>query len=648
MVDILEHRGPDGKGVWSEGPAGLGHRMLWTTPESKRERLPLSDKTGDLVLTADARIDNRQELLALLDFARRPGQEVTDSEIILSAYEKWGERCPERLLGDFAFAVWDRRRQVLFCARDHLGVKPFFYYHSGQTVIFGSEIKALLCLAEVPRRLNEVKVADYLSDVLQDKAITFYKGILRLPPGHCLTASRKGVSLREYWSLDPSRELRLGSDDEYDEAFREVFTEAVRCRVRSVLPLGSTLSGGLDSSSITCVARQLLQQNGNHPLQTFSAVFDEVRECDERPYIDAILAQGGLESHYVYPEQTGPMGDLERVFWHADEPPYAPNLYILWSLYRAAGHRGVRVLLDGVLGDQAVSHGTAYLAELAREGQWKAFADASHRLSEYFQSPPLRYLEHYGTAQLARLARRGRWLALADQSRQISKHFDVSPRKLILRHGIWPLAPKAVRSSWRALKMRARQREPWASIVKPEFARRVGLKERFQVLEGERLKPAGSEREHHFRSLTSGAYSYGLEVLDMAAAAFTVEPRHPFVDRRLVEFCLALPPEQKLANGWSRFVLRRAMAGILPDEVRWRERHSNLSGSFTHTLLTLERQRLDETILNDPSTIEEYVDLTTLREKYRRFLPDGRPGPAVTVWKAANLALWLEHADIRP
>src|SRR4028118_649697 len=142
MVDTLAHRGPDGADVWCEESVGLGHRMLWTTPESLLEKLPLVDQTGNLVITADARIDNRDELIEVLGLTDHPAEKITDSQLILAAYERWGDRCPEYLLGDFAFAIWDRRQQQLFCARDHMGVKPFYYYHSDRLLVFASEIRS--------------------------------------------------------------------------------------------------------------------------------------------------------------------------------------------------------------------------------------------------------------------------------------------------------------------------------------------------------------------------------------------------------------------------------------------------------------------------------------------------------------------------
>ena len=255
MLAAIAHRGPDGSGVWLRGSTGLGHRMLWTTPESLRERLPFADETGGLVITADARIDNREELIRLLDLEDRPRASISDSQLILRSYEKWGRRCPEKLLGDFAFAIWDSRLQAVFCARDHLGVKPFTYHSSERLFAFGSEIQAVLCAPVTPRRINEQRIADYLVPIFEDKSITLYQDIFRLPAAHRMTVWADRVEKDCYWSLDPSREMPALSDGDYAEGFREIFSEAVRARSRCPLPVGAMLSGGLDSSSIACSAR---------------------------------------------------------------------------------------------------------------------------------------------------------------------------------------------------------------------------------------------------------------------------------------------------------------------------------------------------------------------------------------------------------
>ena len=621
MIDILAHRGPDGWNIWSEGAIGFGHRMLWTTPESLIEKLPLVNQASNLVLTADARIDNRDELIALLALNHLPSEKLADSQLILAAYEKWGEHCPEQLLGDFTFAIWDGRKQALFCARDHFGVKPFYYYSSGRIFAFATEIKALLCLSEIPRWLNEVKVADYLTAAIEDSTITFYQDILRLPPAHTMTVSHAKTHLQSYWSLDSSRELRLDSDEEYASRLRELFTEAVRCRLRSAFPVGSMLSGGLDSSSITCVAQQILASKGDSRLHTFSAIFDKVSECDERSFQDTVLAQGNFESHRLYADHVSPLTNLDRVFWHQDEAHGAGNLYLNWSLYDPASKQGVRIILDGFDGDTTISHGLGYLIELARAG---------------------------------------RWLTLATEVREYSRKMNL-PWKPALWSWVWKYGLDPSISRYRVLKkvrrlirvgrrmlhrpnLSANRSAQWGTL-NPDFAQRIDLEAFLQTQPG----PPQTERENHYRRLTEAHMPGTLELLDRAAGAFSIELRFPFWDKRLAEFCLSLPPEQKLHQGWNRMVMRRAMAGILPSEVQWRGGKTNMAPSFDRGLLAFERERLEQVILEDPSAIQEYVDVAALRQAYHRYVSQkATEGDVLAIWRAVSLALWLQRTGLKP
>jgi asparagine synthase (glutamine-hydrolysing) len=610
MVDILAHRGPDGSDIWHQENIGFGHRMLWNTPESLLEKLPLINSTGELVITSDARIDNREELISMLHLDNCPNEKITDSQLILAAYEKWGESCPEHLLGDFAFAIWDSRNQTLFCARDHFGVKPFYYYCSEQIFVFATEIKAILCLPEVPSQLNEIRVGDFLTSMFDDTTITFYKNILRVPPAHTLTVSSTGTNLRSYWSLDPTREIRLGSDDEYAEAFREIFTEAVRCRLRSALPVGSFLSGGLDSSSIACVAEKLLSENGFAPLPTFSAVFDKVTECDERPFQNAVISQGNFEPHHFYADRVGPLKNIDRVLWHQDEPFFAGNLFLTCGLYDIANQRGVRVILDGFDGDSTVSHGVGYLRELALTG---------------------------------------RWFTLINETWGEAKNFYHSFLTLLWPY-IWRYSPvlKPGRRIWQALLRRILRRhhlnkQPvWSVGLNPEFIKQIALNKRLEEMQ--KAVPAHqSEREKHYQILTWGLMPYALEMIDRAAAAFAIEPRFPFWDKRLVEFCLALPPEQKLHHGWSRLVMRRAMNNILPEKVQWRVGKTMMSPNFRHGLVSFNRDILDETIINNSVLIEKYVDINDLKKNYSQFLLEENDKD-VTLWVKTVLIIWLKYA----
>ena len=649
MVDILAHRGPDGADTWCEGNVGLGHRMLWTTPESLLEKQPLVDSNSDLVLTADARIDNRDELIGSLQINHLSTDKITDSDLILAAYRKWGEDCPKNLLGDFVFAIWDKRKQILFCARDHFGVKPFYYYYqAGQIFVFGSEIKGVLCNSEVPRHLNEVRVADYLANLFDDKAITFYKGIFRLLPAHTITVSQEKVQIRPYWSLDPSRELNLSSDQEYAEAFREIFTEAVRCRLRSAFPIGSTLSGGLDSSSITCVARQILAEEKKLPLHTFSYIYDDLSQCDEREFIESVVQQGDLIPHYMHGDQIGPFLDWKRVFWHTDETFLGPNTYLPWNYFHTAHQQGIRVLLDGFDGDTTVSHGIAYLTELMRKGNWSDFKVNANGICQNFGCTLLDLFEEHVFPYLEELAKKGQWITFVKEVKQIEKHFTISGRNVYLRHGLKPLAPQLIRQIWGRLHGQKQPVENINPIINPLFAKQINLKERIQSLDGSWTNPPLTAREDHWRRLISGLIPLPLEVEHRMAPAFAIEPRHPFMDKRLVEFCLAMPPEQKLHQGWTRMIVRRALEGILPSEVQWRGGKANLESNLINGLKTIDRAILDDVMHNDLQNVEKYVDVTNIRNLYQQFISSENidASRTIAVLKPVALALWLRHTGL--
>jgi len=605
MLVRLAHRGPDGSGAWRDATIGVGHRMLHTTPESLRERQPLVSASSDLVLTADARIDNRAELCSLLPAPRS----LPDADLILAAYERWGETCPEHLLGDFAFAIWDARRQRLFCARDHFGVKPFYYHHRpGRLFAFASEIKGLLALPDAPRRLNETRVADYLVPLLEDKEITFYEEIVRLPPAHWMTVGREGIRRQEYWALDPEREIRLRSDDDYAAAFREIFTEAVRCRLRSAFPVGSMLSGGLDSSSIVCVARKVLAENGGAPLHTFSATFPSLPECDEREYIEGVLDGDGLKPHFIRGDLINPLTEIDRALYHQDEAFYAPNLFLHWGLYDSASQAGVRILLDGFDGDTTVSHGIGYLPELARTG---------------------------------------RWITLGREVSCLGRHHKRSALSIFLTRAIRPLAPEVLRRAWRAVTA---WRDPYPNpntIVSLSFAARIGLEQRRSALERGRSRLARAPRTDHWSRLTSGLMPFLLEVADRVAAAFSIDPRYPFFDRRLAEFCLALPPEQKLWKGWGRVVMRRALGELLPPKVQWRPGKCDLSPNFIRGLAAANGGVAELASLEDVcQAVDGFVDRAAVVEAHRRAQATGAEHYALSVWKAVTLALWLHRTGL--
>jgi asparagine synthase (glutamine-hydrolysing) len=615
MMESMAHRGLDGRAAWSRGPVGLCHLKLCTTPESLQEHLPMTDATQKLVVTADARIDNRDELIKELAIAETH-QLVTDGELILAAYNKWGKDCPEKLVGDFAFAIWDERNRTLFCARDHFGVKPFYYYRSEGIFAFASEIRALLRLKAIPGRINEIRVADFLGRTELDSTSTFYQDLLQLPAAHGMLVSHQRSAMRRYWALDASRELRLKSDAEYDEAFREHFTRAVTDHARSAYPVGSLLSGGLDSSSIVAVAKKSVLENSGSPLYTFSGVFNHLTQCDERPFINAMVAQGGLNPQYVISDRIDPWADIDEALREQQEPFPGPFLFVRRAFCHLARDLKVRVLLDGSMGDAVLPQGLGHLTELIQRGRWWRFA-----------------------TQLLTL------------KKTVYRNFDVPLRSLFWERAIRPLVPAPVRTAWRGLHNLARPgaNRVWASIINPELASRVHLAERLHDLRADSARPPRTAREEHERFLASGLY-HTFGTTGRAAAAFGLSSTHPFADRRLAEFCLSLPAEQLLGQGLGRLVLRRAMHE-LPEMVRMRRDKSNLQPLVMSMLFGSSRRPfIERVIFEETDVMEEYVDLDALRAAYRRcagweqrggYASSAEVRDALHVWRAVILSLWL-------
>lgn len=584
---------------------------------------PVVDPATGIVIVADARIDNRTEL---------PMAGQTDAELILAAYREWGSACVPRLLGDFAFVIWDPRRQLVFCARDPMGVKPFYYFRAARRFAFATEIKALLALPNAPAAIDAEQVALYLSTPAVDRDSTFYQDILRLPAAHTLTVTRNGIALHEYWRVDAEREVRLGSSDEYAAAFSERFRAAVGARLRDAAPLGATLSGGLDSSSIVCTARQL----GVTPLHTFSLVFPglegrALRAIDERGHIDHVIrGGGGLEPHFIRGDELSPLGDLDRVLSHLDQPFGAPNLYLHLGMYAAAQRAGVRVLLDGFDGDTTVSHGLGRLNDLAAAGDWSTFETEVRAFAAHRDIPPATVLPHFGLPFLANLARGGRLVRWARGARELVSRFALSRRDVVGNYGLAPLVPQSLSRAWQIV------RGGGTDLLRPALRRRIAARLR-ATAEQFRSGETATERATHLQGLAQPLYQQTLEIADQSAAAFGVEPRYPFFDRKLIEFCVSVPSEQKFAGGWSRLLQRRAMEGVLPSEIQWRGSKSNLSHNFAPRLRAGDGPRLASANFD---VLAPYVDVGNARALRDRVLA-GSEAEHQTLVRLTILAQWL-------
>jgi len=607
MLAAQSHRGPDGSGKWVSGSVALGNNILWSTKESLNEKLPLVDNERGIVLTADARIDNRDELIRALRLENHQKENIPDSEIILRAYLYWGEQCPDKLLGDFSFAIWDQNEQKLFCARDHFGIKPFYYYRSATIFAFASEIKALLELSYVPGKINDIYIAEYLTQIYTDNSSTSFQDIFRLPPAHNLTIKQGEIRTQKYWQLNPALEIIHKTEDEYASEFYQIFQEAVSCRLRSVNTLGFSLSGGLDSSSIVCMADKQTTVERNNKYQTFSAIFpylpqDRQSRVDERVYIDTVLAQCSVESHFIRADNLNPFIDDELITQCTDEPYFAPNLFMYWELYQTAREQGIRVFLDGIDGDITVSHGLEYFPDLVRTCRWGTLY---HEANEFTK-----------------------------------RNGGINPSKLIWKYGLRPLIPTSLLGLIRASTGKDFLSR---SIINPNLAKRIEVSERINKVNGKSNFHL-SARERHQQELESPQLTLDLELLDKVSATFSIETRHPFFDKRLVEYCLALPPEQKLSQGWTRYIFRRSMASVLPEDVCWRTSKADFSVNFLQAIKNYDKALLNRMLFSDTQIIEPYLDIPKLESTCQRVIsqPDFSIQDALIVYGAVMLIPWLK------
>jgi asparagine synthase (glutamine-hydrolysing) len=620
MTQAIAHRGPDGEAHWQGGAMGLGHRMMHTTPEARAESQPLNDESGQLCLTFDGRIDNRAELQAAINRAGWPLRTNTDAELVLRAYQCWGEESPQRLLGDFAYGLWDAQRRTLFCARDQFGVKPFYYHLTDRLFIFASEVKAILALPEVSARLNEPRIADYLTEYLEgyDRVSSFYEGIYKLPPAHTAVIRNNQIKLTRYWALDPHREIQYKSDAEYEEAFRELFTDAVRCRLRSAGPVGSMLSGGMDSSSIVCVARELLLSVGKTPLHTFSAIADGDAHCQvETQAIFEVLRGGGFNAHTITPEELPRfVTKLDKWVRQVDDLFDTQIAHVPLTMYLLAQEQGVNVVLDGVDGDVLASLNCAPLRYQLRAGRWRDALSCGKELADFFETPLWSMVGREACATAA-------YLAL--------------PRALL-----------------RGMRRRVRRGPKWAhnNSLNRGFAQRVQLPGRFvSTVAQEDTFLASSIKEEKAHELSQAYVTAALERYERVAAAHGVEARHPLFDRRLVEFCLAIPWQQHFLNGWTKPLMRRAMKGIIPDAIRWRKNWEHVGQAFSAAWRKLWVAPIARGTLYNLDLVAQFVDVPRVQQAHQRYLSAhasvASQSDAHLLWLVTVLLTWLQGQTMK-
>lgn len=599
MLDAIAFRGPDASGVWTNGAISLGHCLLRTTPESIDEQQPHHLHAEGLSIVFDGRIDNRDELLDRFDCERVRPTAAFDAAYVLCAYRLWREECASRLLGDFAFAVWDGQRRRLFCARDVIGLKGLYYHQSPSVLLFASEPQALLRHPAVSRRPNEGMVGEYLS-VVTSTDDTLFSDIQRLPRACRLSVSADGCRIDKYWEIDPGREIRYQTLDDYSEHLCGLLRDAVRVRLRSCTPVGVMLSGGVDSSSVLSTATSLTGADVPTECEAFSLI-PPAGVLDESYYMNRVAAMYGCRLH-TFRGETPPAAEYRRAAGLRGDVPPTPNGRLTCSLKRGAAAAGVRVLLSGIWSDE-----------------W--FSGSYYHCADLFRSL--------------------RWWTLVRHVRTLSRFPDLSLPGPLLKILTWPLLPRRVRKGVKLLIGRDGV-PPW---VRRDFARRISLADRLYPIDAEAPFPTIAQRRV-YADMTSGLATLTAEEDDRTAAEFGVETRHPFADRRIMEFGMAIPEDLRWRGGTRKFILREAMRAYLPDEIRTRRTNAEASSVFIAPL----RGLVDGGLFRNAAIAREgWADLGEARAFYDGLASryaNGDPSYAADVtpmWMIAAVEIWMRE-----
>lgn len=547
IEDALIHRATDGRQVWHQHNTALGFCKLAVYPQQQNETLPL--EAGDIVLTADARIDNRDELYSLLGMDKQQWQHEADSWLILKAYQKWGNQCAAYLQGEFVFAVWNKADQQLFLAADQVGFKPVFYYNGPDQFIFCSEIKGVVAAKTSANYFNEEHLINYHFRQ-SDPAQTYNKEVFALCGGNTLTLQDNSVEIKKYWTLQNRGRYNFTSDDEWINCMRHLMYKAIEKRLNPDAPVGVTLSGGLDSGSVACILSDLLVKK-NKPLYAFSSVLPVNHggvEKDERQYIELVNKRcPNIIQTYVEAPGVGPFDNLEPAF---EKDENIPNgfFYMDNAILAAAQQKNIRSLFTGFGGDFWVSwKGHSIIYSLVQQGE-------------------------YQTA----------WRLL----KQVSANNNTHVLKLI----------KSDYLTQTKLWQHLRKFKPTGAInwqqqtaMNPGFVKQYSAQLNF--IHDMDQRTAIQEQ------VANGKISRLCGMFNNRDAWYNMASCDPMFDKDLMEFLIEVPLHLFNKNGWRRGLIRYAMEGILPPEIQWRRDKLPYNPDFAQRSINSRKKLYD--IIND-------------------------------------------------
>jgi asparagine synthase (glutamine-hydrolysing) len=531
MTDIIQHRGPDGEGHWIKKNIGLGHRRLSIIDLSENASQPMHSFCDKYVIILNGEIYNYIEIKETLLKKGYKFHSESDTEVLLNLYIEKGEKCLADLDGMFAFAIYNKQKQQLFCARDRFGEKPFYYYYEpGKTFIFASEMKAIF-EAGVKKDINRKLVfrflhANFFIHNPSDASETFFNGIKKLEASNYMIINKKiQVSKKRYWDIDYKSIDYNISFETATEQFRELFKTSVKRRLRSDVPVGSSLSGGLDSSAIVSAINQMNKGN-NITQKTFSARFKNF-EKDEGYFINKVIEGKNIEPFFTYPDENKLIEDLDKLLFHQEEPFGTASIFAQWEVMKLAEQNNTTVLLDGQGADEYLAgymnYYHTYLNELF-ETDKQLFQKEKHFAKENLN---IDFNINKSTNQKTKKG-------IKERIRKIKIIESVS-HKIKRRNHLFT-------------------NDYWNYINDLDFK---------------------TEKNTLNQNLYHSTMQSGLERLlrfsDRNSMAFSREVRLPFLYHELVEFVFSLPASFKINSGWTKYILRESFKDILPQEITWRK-----------------------------------------------------------------------------
>lgn len=613
FTDIISHRGPDDHGFYFADDFGLalGHRRLAILDLSAAGHQPMASKDGKIWLVFNGEIYNYLEIAAELTNQGFSFHSHCDTEVIIAAYQAWGFDCLNHFNGMFAFLLWDERKKLLWAVRDRFGIKPLYIYQQPhQYIAFASEIKQFTTLPQWQAQINPEKAYHFLAyGIFDHTQETLFQSVWQLRGGEYLTLSLDQndhnvgkIQVKSWYKLpQKSTELTLAQAQNY---VKELLTDAIKLRLQTDVTIGSCLSGGIDSSSIVCLANQLREhQNTAYPLQTFSSCFD-IPQCDERPYINSILETTNIQPHYVFPDPLELFNLLDQITWHQDEPFCSNSIFAQWCIFHQAKKSGVTVMLDGQGSD------------------------------EYFAG----YHGFYGA--LFTYLWQQKYIKQLIQEIIICHRYQGSTKLMKIVESILP----------EPLRQLIRQILGYPSATKFPFwmnadkMRSLGInpQDPFKILDQTNTPIQNLSA----LQLTKTSLPMLLHWEDRNSMAHSIEARVPFLDYRIVELVYGLDDTLKIKNGETKTVLRSAMTGIIPDFIRNRKDKMGFVTPEYHWM----RETLYNTFQSELQEATATLDLWLHPQLINQMFTDIIAGKRLfnpTIWRVINFSHWVKVFHVK-